>query len=312
MMKKLGLVVAAVVMLATVAMAQEWNFGKYGIGIGFGQKYFNLTTTLPIVRMNGSYTIQNLIGNNPPQTTPYFRDVALDTLKQIATNAIPIDVTWRPIEALGVRLGTNVIMGSEVFAKDNATISETEVDSAGNFVFTTVTSGTRMTEVTGKVSGFPFSLSLGPTFKFGDRVIVQPELGMAYYTLSMKGDKGTYSSSITNTTFRHDTTTGRDTTWSSVLNSDSYSGKMPDVKTSGIGTFWGFDTQVLVYSKVTLRALYQRGSAHLKSKYTDEITRYYPGGGRWWRVGDKTTYERTLFDTQVSTETYSLGLVYNF
>ncbi len=304
-MRRLGLVVLAVAMLAGTGMAQEMNFGKYGIGVGFGSQYFFLNTMTPIVRMSGTSTYR--VGNSA-YITDFYKDVPPMANEQMVSIGVPVDVTWRPIEALGVRASATYLLGNKSH-KESMTINETTVDTNGIFVTTTTTAGTENIELSEKISGFPFAFSLVPSFKIGDKVLLQPEGGIAYYSVTLKGDKGTYSLNTTDVQTTRDTTNNTSTTTTSTT-SDVASGKMPDVKYTGLGSFWGFEAQVLVHKNVAIRAGFRKGGANLKEKYTDVLNRLYDRGGqRWQRFNDQTTTENSL---HVATEAYALGLVYNF
>jgi hypothetical protein len=304
-MKRLGLVVLAVAVLAGMTGGQELTFGKYGIGVGYGNQYYLLNTVTPYTRMSGTST--DWVGG-VGTTTNLYVDVLPMPNEQMVSTGVHFDATWRPIEALGVRAGVDYLLGNQSF-KTSQTINETVVDTNGIFETTTTTTGSNGTEIKNKISGFPFAFSLVPSFKIGDKVLLQPEGGIAYYSVTQKGDKGTYSLDETVTVTDRNMNTNTTTT-TTIRTSESASGKMPDVKYSGLGTFWGFEAQVLVHKNVAIRAGLRKGGANLKEKYTDSVTRYFPSGGqRWTRINDQTTYENSL---HVATEAYGLGLVYNF
>jgi len=302
-MRRLGLVVLALAMLAGTGMAQEWNFGKYGIGVGFGSQYFSLNNTLPPIRMNGTYTRGNTIYQ-------FFRDTSFIANDQVVASSIPIDATWRPIEALGVRIGVNYLLGSQSF-KFNRSINETDVDTAGITESTFQTQGSATFDIANKVSGFPVIFSLVPSFKIGEKVLLQPEAGIGYYSITLKGDKGTYTSNITTIDTDRNINTGQIIFTNTTVISESYSGKMPEVKYTGLGTFWGFEAQVLVHKNVAVRAQLRKGATTLREKYTDVKIRVWqsPFGGATNHDNDSTPYESSL---HVATEAYGLGLVYNF
>jgi hypothetical protein len=306
-MKRLGLVVLALSMLAGTGMAQELNFGKYGIGVGYGNQYFLLNTWSPIIRMSGTSTYWS--GGTGMTSTMYVNVGSQPVEQAVATN-IQFDVTWRPIENLGVRAGASYLLGGMSY-KTNMTIDETTVDTTpGNHEITTRDVGSQVIDIKDKISGFPFAFSLVPCFKLGDRVLLQPEAGVAYYSMTLKGDKGTYSQDVTTTTTDRDLNVPPNpTTTTSYRISDAASGKSPDVKYSGLGSFWGFDTQVLVHKNVAVRAGFRKGGATLKEKWDDVVNRDYFQGGMWHHERDKTTYENSL---HIATEAYNLGLVYNF
>lgn len=312
-MRKLGLVALAVAVLAGLAFGQEATFGKFGIGVGYGNEVFNGTSALPMVFMSGSYTTQDLIGTHSPVTSPAYGFFGLDSLKQAVAMAIPVELTWRPIDVLSVHLGTAFLFGGQTYQDVNGTFTTTSTDSVANFVFKTTSTGSTTTKITGKISGFPVSFSLGPNFKVGDRVQIQPELGVALFNMSLKGDNGTYTSDSTATVTRHDTTHAtNDTTLSSDRTSWSLSGKMPEEKVSGLGTFWGAGAEIMVHQNWAIKARFRRGTANLKWKTTEPIVENLGGGGHWENQNTNTTYQQTFHTTQVSLESYSLGLVYLF
>ena len=302
-MRRTALVLLALAMLAGTGMAQELNFGKYGIGVGFGSQYFFLNNTLPPIRMNGTYTRGNTIYQ-------FFRDISFIANDQVVASSIPIDATWRPIEALGVRIGANYLLGSQSF-KYNSSINETWVDTAGIIETTIQTTGSETFDIANKISGFPFTFSLVPSFKIGDKVLLQPEAGIGYYSLTLKGDKGTFTSNTRTDDTDRNINTGQITNQFTTVVSESYSGKMPEVKYTGLGTFWGFEAQVLVHKNVAVRAQLRKGTTTLKEKYTDVINRVWqsPFGGGTNHDNDSNPYESSL---HVATEAYALGLVYNF
>lgn len=304
-MRRIALVLLALAMFTGTAMAQELAFGKYGIGVGFGNQYFFLNTWSPIVRMNGTSTYWS---GGSGSTSSIFVDVSPYPVEQAVATTIPFDVTWRPLENLGVRLGASYLMGGMGY-KSNMTIDETTVDTTpGNHEITTRDYGTEVFDIQDKISGFPFAFSVVPCFKLGDRVLLQPEAGVAFYNVSLKGDKGTYTSDVTTTQTDRDLNTGTTVTTTYRI-SQAASGKSPDVKYSGMGSFWGFDTQVLVHKNVAIRGQFRKGGATLKEKWDDVLNRDYFQGGMWHRDRDKTTYENSL---HIANEAYALGLVYNF
>jgi hypothetical protein len=193
--------------------------------------------------------------------------------------------------------------------KTNMTIDETTVDTTpANHEITTRDAGSEVVDIKDKISGFPFAFSVVPCFKLGDRVLLEPEAGVAFYSVTLKGDKGTYNQDVTTTMTDRDLNTNTTTTTSYRI-SDAASGKSPDVKYSGIGSFWGFNTQVLVHKNVAIRGQFRKGSATLTEKWDDVLNRDYFQGGMWHHDRDKTAYENSL---HVATEAYALGLVYNF
>jgi hypothetical protein len=303
-----------VVVLAGMALGQEATFGKFGIGVGFGNDVFNGTSALPMVFMSGSYTTQNLIGTLSPVTNPAYGFFFPDSLKQAVAMAIPVQLTWRPINVLGVHLGTAFLFGGQTYRDVNGTFTNTTVDTVSNFVFTTTSTGSSKSKITGKISGFPFSLSLGPNFKVGDRILLEPEVGVAIFAMNLKGDQGTYTGDSTVTVTRHDTTGAtHDTTLSSNRASISLSGKMPEAKISGLGTFWGASAEIMVHNNWAVKTGFRRGTASLKWKTTQAIVQNYQGGeGLWVNQNSSTTYQQTFHTTQVSLESYNLGLVYSF
>jgi hypothetical protein len=304
-MRRTALVLLALAMLAGTGMAQELNFGKYGIGVGFGSQYFFLNTWSPFVRMSGTRTVW--VGSTGI-TSNWYEDFWPQPVEQAVATNIPFDVTWRPIENLGVRAGASYQMGGMNY-KSTETINDADVDTMGNFETTIRDQGSEAFDIKNKISGFPFAFSVVPAFKLGDRVLLQPEAGVAYYSMSIKGDRGTYSFNVTTTTTVRDMVNNTSTT-TTTRTAISTSGMSPDVKYTGLGSFWGFDTQVLVHKNVAVRAGFRKGGATLKEKWEDRIDRLYDRGGqRWERFNDSTTYENSL---HIATEAYNLGLVYNF
>lgn len=324
-MKKLLFgVIASAAMLCWVqaSQGQTATFGKIEIGAGYGSHTMSAFQFLPEVVMYGTGTTTYPNGTSYVTKIQGYSNFSNDGIfDNITTKAIPFDITFRPMEYLGIRAGANLLRGSISYINDG-TINETAIiedtDMYGDYIDTQKRSGTEKYEMTATVSGFPFFVSVVPALKLNDRIMIQPEAGISIYNVTIKGDKGSYSSTekITGSVI-YATNPTENYTYVSPTYNTSLTGQWPEMKYSGVGAFWGVDVQVMITTNIAIKTQFRKGSANLKAKYTLEdigtYEDYYWNGSTYVYstvTNNNTQDVEKTYD--VKTESYSLGVSFNF
>jgi len=315
-MRRLGLVVLALSMLAGTGMAQEVTFNRFSFGIGYGTHTLQGLPQTRNIHGTGSWTSTFTSGGSTTMTTgqAYGSFGGFDNYHVAVPLSLPFVVTYHVNPDFGVRATMTLLKGNKTDKSSTRTatvFNDTTYPGARDTTYWyDVINRSQSFDTKEDISGMPLEFELFPTIRFGSNVILTPSGGVGYYNYSIKGANSTSTENNaanyqrTYITYPGGNRTVTTTTWSTTYN-ENLSGKLPDMKYSGVGAFFGLGAEVKIYRSASFWAQWRKGGIPLSEKYTDTWTD---------RVGNNTnTYTDEIKDkVHVRQESFSFGFSYDF
>jgi len=316
-MRKLGLVFLAVVALTSWVWAQEATFKRFSFGLGYGSQTLEGLPNTPSIHGAGSHNHSRTTGGTTVTDPPYpiYQDFGGFSNYFLAVPSFPITVTYRLTENFGLRANVAFLKGSQS-DKSNYQTVWTYDDTARFPLDTTfihdVTTTTTTNNTKEDISGFPFEFEALPTVHFGDRVMLTPSAGVGYYNYTIKGASSTYDRNSTlNDTRTRVTYPGgtRTVTVTQVtdVTDDAVNGKLPGMKYTGFGAFFGIGANVRVWKEASIWAQWRKGGIPLTAKFTDPYTTHTYGSHNYY------TYTNDIKNSvHARQEFFAIGAAYEF
>jgi hypothetical protein len=318
-MKRLGLVVLAVAVLAGMAAGQEGTFKRFSFGLGYGSHTLEGLPYTPQIHGTGShnhsYTPVGGSTTTDP-TIPIYQDFGGFSNYFLAVPSFPFVATYRLNEFFGLRASVALLKGSQsdksnyrtTWTRHDTTIYGPQDTLFNNDVTTTANTYNTKEDI----SGFPVEFEALPTVHFGDRVTLTPSAGVGYYNYTIKGASSTYDQNATWNVNRTRVTYPGGTrtvtvTQGTDITDDAVSGKLPDMKYTGFGAFFGIGADVRVWKWASIWAQWRKGGIPLTAKFTDPYTTHIYGSHNYY------TYTNDIKNSvHARQEFFAIGAAYEF
>lgn len=316
-MKRIAITVGILVLVVSSGSSQE--FKRFSLGVGYGSLNLTGLYPTPSIHGTGTKTITVTSGNTSRTTTStVYEDFSGFDNYHTSQMSFPFSLTYRLNENLGFRASVSLLKGyKDDKGVEGANINDVDTTYQNGMrdtiITTTAISGTGNTNAKEDFSGFPFEFEVLPLIHFGEKIVFIPSAGIGYYNYTAKGAASNYTfnerEDDTRREIRNPPGGGRTDITMATTTTTNYtlSGRLPEMKYTGISAFFSLGAEITVLRQLSLVAQWRKGRIPLREKYTDTWTVVVFPDQR--SITYNNQYNRSV---HVQNESFILGAAYNF